>query len=186
MRPRSGCSLQVSPQNRCALAGGNFFELDLVTTAAPENCSSTGCRYVANPWHVIFEHRHQVPLSIDDGHDHRQQGRPSRLSSGHLQCHEIVGGDARGGYSSRCSIQFLAIQFGRCPRYNHRVKSLRVIDASVSFISSCLTCNSCSGRTDKTCRGRPKTRAAPAPENAKNRSSYIAAQAPACMLFVTA
>jgi hypothetical protein len=34
----------------------NLFELDLLTTAALENRSSTGCPYVVDPLHVISEH----------------------------------------------------------------------------------------------------------------------------------
>jgi len=102
---RSRCSLQVSPQDGGALVGGNLFEVDLLTTAAPENRPSTGCPYVVDPLHVISEHRHQVPLSIDDGHDHRQRDSPPRLSSGHFQCHEVVGRDPRRGHSSRRPIQ---------------------------------------------------------------------------------
>ena len=105
VRSCSRCSLQVSPQDGCALFDGKLFELDLLTTSAPENCSSTGCTYVLDPVHVISEHRHQVPLSIDDGYDHRQRDSPPRLSSGHIQCHEVVGRNARRGYSSPRSIQ---------------------------------------------------------------------------------
>ena len=106
MRSCSRCSLQVSPQDGCALAGGKLFELDLLTTTAPEeNCSSTGCTYVLDRVHVISEHRHQIPLSVDDGYDHRQRGRPPRLSSSHFQCHEVVGRNARRGYRSPRSIQ---------------------------------------------------------------------------------
>jgi hypothetical protein len=55
---RSRCPLKVSPQDGCALVGGNLFELDLLTAAAPENRSSTGCSYVINmnPLHVFPEH----------------------------------------------------------------------------------------------------------------------------------
>jgi len=44
VRPRSRCSLQVRFQDGCALVGGNLFELHLLTTGAPENCSSTAAR----------------------------------------------------------------------------------------------------------------------------------------------
>src|SRR3989304_7411597 len=54
--PRSRCSLQVRPQDGCALVGGHLFELDLLTTAAPENRSSTGCPYVVDPVHVLSAH----------------------------------------------------------------------------------------------------------------------------------
>src|SRR3989454_6940506 len=93
------------PSRWGALVGGNLFELDLLTTAARENCSSTGCTYVLDPAHVISEHRHQVPLSMNDGHDQRQRDRPPGLSSGHFQCHKVIGRDARREYSSPRSIQ---------------------------------------------------------------------------------
>ena len=115
VRSRSRCSLQVSPQDRCALVGGHLFELDLLTGAAPENRSSTGCTYVVDPLHVISEHRHQVPLSIDDCHHQRQRDGAPRLSSGHFQCHEVVGRHARRGHSSRRSVQNLRDPVGSLP-----------------------------------------------------------------------
>lgn len=105
VRSRSRSALQVSPQDGWALVGGNLFELDVLTAAAAENRSSTGCPHIADPLHVVSEHRHQVPLSIDDGHDQRERDGPPRLSSGHFQCHKVVGRDARRGHSSPRSIQ---------------------------------------------------------------------------------
>jgi hypothetical protein len=105
VRPRSRCSLQVSLQDGCALVGGHLVELDLLTGAAPENRSSTGCTYIADPLHVVSEHRHQVPLSFDDRDDDRQREGSSRRSSGHFQCHEEVGRHARRGHGSRRSVE---------------------------------------------------------------------------------
>ena len=102
---RSRCSLQVRLQDGCALVDGNLFELDLLTAAAPENRLSTGCAYVLDPLHVLSEHRHQVPLPIDDGHDHRQRDRSAPTFVRSLPMSRVVGRDARGGYSSRRSIQ---------------------------------------------------------------------------------
>jgi hypothetical protein len=95
VRSRSRRSLQVSPQDRCALVGGNLFELDLLTAAAAENCSATGGTYVLDPVHVFSEHGHQVPLPIHDG-DHNGQGEHSPgLAPRHLQRSKVVGGDTR-------------------------------------------------------------------------------------------
>jgi carboxylate-amine ligase len=57
-------------QNRAmgALLGGDLFEVDLLPTAAAEHRSSPGGTDVVDPLHVLSEHRHQVPLSIDDSH----------------------------------------------------------------------------------------------------------------------
>ncbi len=104
MRSRSRRSLQVSLQDGCALVGGNLFELDVLAAAAPEYRPSTGSTYVLDPAHIIPEHRHQVPLPIDDGHNHRQREGPPRLSAGHFQGHQVVVRDARRGYTSRRSI----------------------------------------------------------------------------------
>jgi hypothetical protein len=123
-RPR--CSLQVSLQKGCALVGGNLFELDLLTIAAPKNRSSTGCPYVINPLHIISEHRHQISTSTDDGHDQRQRDVPPRFSSGHLQCNEVVGADARRGHSSPRSVQN--------PR--HPIGSLPTVQPSFEVASS--------------------------------------------------
>ncbi len=58
VRPRSWCPQQVSLQEGCALADGNVFELHVLTGAAPENGSSTGCAYILDPAHILSEHRH--------------------------------------------------------------------------------------------------------------------------------
>lgn len=99
VRSRSWCPLQVSPQDWCALVGGNLLESDFLKAPAPDNRPSTGGAYVMDPLHVLSEHRHQVPLSIDDDHDQRQRDSPSRLASGYFQCDKIVGGDARRRHS---------------------------------------------------------------------------------------
>jgi hypothetical protein len=52
MGSRSRRSLQVSSQDRTTLVGGDLFEMDLLTTAAPENRSSTGGTHVLRPLHV--------------------------------------------------------------------------------------------------------------------------------------
>src|SRR3989337_3686172 len=52
VRSRSRCLLQINPQDGCALVGGNLFELDLLTAAAPDNRPSTGCTYVVDPLNV--------------------------------------------------------------------------------------------------------------------------------------
>src|SRR6266852_7991988 len=115
MGSRSRCALQVPPQDGGTVLCWNLFEVDLLTTAAPEHRSSPGCTYVVDPVHVLSEHRHHVPLSIDDGHHHRQRDRPPGLSSGHFQGHQIVGRDARGGYSSPRSIQHPRDPVGSLP-----------------------------------------------------------------------
>jgi hypothetical protein len=101
MRSRSGCALQISPQDGGTLVRGNFFEVDLLTLTALEHRSSPGCTYILDPLHVLSEHRHQIPLSINDGHHHRQRDRPSGLSSGHFQCYHIVGNTRRGDNGPR-------------------------------------------------------------------------------------
>ena len=53
---RSRCALQVRPQDGGTLVGRNLFEVDLLTTAAPEHRSSTGCTYVVDPVHVLSQH----------------------------------------------------------------------------------------------------------------------------------
>jgi hypothetical protein len=115
MGSRSRCSLQVRPQDGGAPFGGNLFEVDLLTTAASEHRSSPGGTDVVDPLHVLSEHRHQVPLSLDDGHHHRQRDRPPGLASGHFQGHQVVGRDARRGDSSSRSIQHPRDPVGSLP-----------------------------------------------------------------------
>jgi hypothetical protein len=67
----SRCALQVGPRDRRTRILRNLFEVDLLPTAALEHRSSTGGTDVVDPLHVLSEHRHQVPLSIDDGYYHR-------------------------------------------------------------------------------------------------------------------
>ena len=115
VRPRSRRALQVSLQDDCTLAGGTLFELDLLTTAAPKNCSSSGCPYVLDPAHLVSEHGHQVALSLDNGDDHGQRQGAPRLSSGDFQSREIVGGDARREYGSGRAIQYSREPVGSLP-----------------------------------------------------------------------
>jgi hypothetical protein len=68
----SRCALQIRPQDGCALLGGNFFSVDLLTTMPVEHRSPSSCADIVDPLHVFSEHRHQVSLPIDDGHCHRQ------------------------------------------------------------------------------------------------------------------
>src|SRR2546425_7320641 len=53
---RSRCALQVRPQNGGTVLCWNLFEMDLLTAAATEHRSSTGCTYVVDPVHVLSEH----------------------------------------------------------------------------------------------------------------------------------
>jgi hypothetical protein len=66
-----------------APVSGNLFEVDLLAATASDDRPSAGRPDVADPAHVLAEHRHQVPLPVDDDH-HRQRDRPSGLSPGHL------------------------------------------------------------------------------------------------------
>ena len=56
MGPRSRCVLQVRPQDAGALPSGNLFEVDLLTAAAAEHCSSPGGTHVLDPIHVFSKH----------------------------------------------------------------------------------------------------------------------------------
>jgi hypothetical protein len=76
VRSCSRCSLEVSLQDGRTLVGGNFFEFNLLTTAASKDRSSCGCTYVLYPVRVISKHGYRLPLSIDDGHDHWQRDHP--------------------------------------------------------------------------------------------------------------
>ena len=68
---RSRCALQVRLQDRGTLVDGHLVEVDRLTTATVQHGSATGSPHVADPLPIIAEHRHQVPLSIDDGNHHR-------------------------------------------------------------------------------------------------------------------
>jgi hypothetical protein len=58
------------------LVGRKFFELDILASAAPEHGFPTCCPYILNPLDVLTEHRHEVPLSIDNSQDHWQRDGP--------------------------------------------------------------------------------------------------------------
>lgn len=105
VRAGAGCSLEVRLQDGGALIGGELIELDFFAKAAAENCSSAGCAHILDPARIVSEHGHEVALSIDDGHDHREGESPPRLSSSHFQSLEVVGRNARRAYSSPRSIQ---------------------------------------------------------------------------------
>jgi hypothetical protein len=136
MGPRSRCVLQVRPQDGGALLGGNLFEVDLLTPAAAEHSSSTGCSHVLDPIHVLSKHRHQVPLCIDDGHHHWQRDGAPGLSSGHFQCHDRVGRDARGGNSSPRSIGYLRDPVGSLPPVQPSLAPVQpVLEVATSHLS---------------------------------------------------
>lgn len=147
MGPRSRCVLQVSPQNGGALLGRNLFEVDLLTPAAAERCSSTGGTHVLDPIHVFSQHRHQVPLSIDDGHHHRQRDGAPGFSSGHFQCHDRVGCDTRGGGSSPRTIGYPRDPVGSLPPVQPSLATVQpVLEVATSHFSlipfSCTMCRS--------------------------------------------
>jgi len=57
----TGSATARARQQRCGTCGIPI-ELDLFTTAAPENCFSVGRTHVLDPLHVLSEHRHQISL----------------------------------------------------------------------------------------------------------------------------
>jgi len=103
--------------------------------------SATGSPHVADPLPVIAEHRHQVPLSIDDGHDQGQREGPPRLSSGHFQCDEVVRGDTRRGHSSRRSIYNPRNPVGSLPTVQPSSEVSSSHQNRSAFWSLCLTSN---------------------------------------------
>src|SRR5579859_6606667 len=98
--------LQVGFQDGGALLGRDLFEVDLLTIAAVEHCSSTSGTHILDPIHVPSEHRHQVPLSRDGGHHHWERDGAPGFSSGHFQCRDRAGRDARGGDSRPYSVSY--------------------------------------------------------------------------------
>jgi hypothetical protein len=136
MGPRSRCVLQVRPQDGSALLGGDLFEVDLLTPAAAQQRSSTGGTHVLDPIHVLSKHRHQVPLSIDDGHHHRQRDGASGFSSGHFQGHDRVGRDARGGDSSPRFIGYPRDPVGSLPTVQPSLATVQpVLEVPTSHLS---------------------------------------------------
>ena len=105
VRSSSRCFLKVRPQDGCTLVHRNLFETDLFTAAAAENRAPAGGSYVVDPLHIISEHRDQVSLPIDDGHDQWQRDDAPRFSSAHLQCDEGVGRYAGRGHRSPRPVQ---------------------------------------------------------------------------------
>lgn len=56
MGPRSRRVLQIRPQNGGALRGCNLLEVDLLTPAAAEYCSSTSGPHILDSIHMLSEH----------------------------------------------------------------------------------------------------------------------------------
>jgi hypothetical protein len=108
-------ALQISLQDGCSLTGGNLYQEHLLTTMPPEHCFPSSCTYILDPVHILSEHRHQVPLPIDDGHRHRQRDRSPRLASGHFQGRHIVGQNTRGEESCPGSIEHSRDPVGSLP-----------------------------------------------------------------------
>ena len=96
VRPRAGGAPQVRLQDRRAQGHRYVFEADGLPPAVNQHGMAAGGAHVSHPVHTLAEHRHQVPLAIDDGHDHRERHGSSRTTAAHLERHQVVTRDAAG------------------------------------------------------------------------------------------
>src|SRR5579859_724753 len=130
----SWSSMQVHLQDGGTLFYRNLFELNLLATAALNHRSATGSSHIPDPLHILSEHRHQIPLSINHCHHQRQRNRPPRLSSDHFQSHQVVGRDPQRACNRRRSVHYSRNPIGSLPSV-HPASEVASCHLSLSIFS---------------------------------------------------